>query len=408
MTLNINPKRNIGCFTADFRDKKVAVGGKAFHAGFFFMNAQNEYDREAPDGGNSSPKGNWLIMSRLISVHQSMWNVQDGLLLGVLDEAEAAKLHEQIQYILNVIAKARPFRYLDLEAERERCDALFGAESVRRINVHLQEKAQHTLQTDRHPNHDEILRIAGEEKHLQDYVTALDFYNKIGYDMNAALDFGRGFIKRLSTLEKRDENHLIQLAMACMAEVPFGRWNNAYQTTLAPNVEYIALPKKPKGGNYVVGKRMTFTRFLDFLVADFFEGLHAGHYPQQCENCGRYYLKTNARHQKYCTGVDPNDPKHRTCQAVAAAKGREAKELAADHPIKYAYENRLKSIRTHVKRDKISEDDAARAAAVALERMQRALWDNVYANGDYKTEIKQPSIYAAAGVVPKQKGRAKK
>ena len=28
-------KRNIGCFTADFRGNKVAVGGKVFPAGFF-------------------------------------------------------------------------------------------------------------------------------------------------------------------------------------------------------------------------------------------------------------------------------------------------------------------------------------------------------------------------------------
>jgi hypothetical protein len=94
---------------------------------------------------------------------------------------------------------------------------------------------------------------------------------------------------------------------------------------------------------------MTFTRFLDFLVADFFEGIHTGHYPMICENCGRYYLKTNARAQRYCTFTDPNDPQKRTCNAVAAAKGRAAKELHADHPIRSACDNRLKAIRIHFK-----------------------------------------------------------
>ena len=147
--------------------------------------------------------------------------------------------------------------------------------------------------------------------------------------MNAAWDFGTGFAERLPALERRDESHLVQLAMECMNQAPFGRWNQTFRKTLLPDVEYAAIPKKPRSSNYVVGKRMTFTRFRDFLVADFFEGLHVGHYPQRCENCGRYYLKTNARFQKYCTYTDPNDPLKRSCQAVAAARGREAKESKA-------------------------------------------------------------------------------
>jgi hypothetical protein len=55
-----------------------------------------------------------------------MWNIEDNLALGYLDAAEAAKLHNNIQYILRVISKARPFKYLDLQAEKERCAALFG------------------------------------------------------------------------------------------------------------------------------------------------------------------------------------------------------------------------------------------------------------------------------------------
>ena len=224
-------KRNIGCFTADFRGNKVAVGGKAFPAGFFFCNALNEYWREAPKGEHSKPDGGWLIANRLISAHQPMWNAEDALMLGYLDEAEAAKLHDNIQYILKVIAKARPFKYLDLQAEKERCEALFGPESVRRINQYLREKAQHTLQSGSYwlpgnrPDRDAISRLAEEENHLQDFISTLDFYNKLGPDMNAAWDFGKDFAERLSALERRDESHLVQLAMECMEQTPFGWWN---------------------------------------------------------------------------------------------------------------------------------------------------------------------------------------
>ena len=213
--------------------------------------------------------------------------------------------------------------------------------------------------------------------------------------MNAAMDYGVEFVKRISLLETRNENNLINLAMSCMREAPFVNFNKPFKNNLSPDIEYIALPKKPKSKNYVVGKRMTFTRFLDFLVADFFEGLHAGHYPQLCENCKRYYLKTNARKQRYCTFSDPHDPKHRTCQAVAAAKGRAAKER---HPLKYPYESRLKTIRTHVRRGKITEEQAALASKIAKDRIDKALYDSVYANTDYKIEIGQDSIYEAAGI----------
>jgi len=281
---------------------------------------------------------------------------------------------------------------------------LFGAESVRHINQYLQEKAQHTLQSGSYwlpgnqPNRDEISQLAEEENHLQDFVSTLDFYNKLGSDMNAARDFGKGFAERLSSLERRDESHLVQLAMECIAQSPFGHWNQPFSRTLLPDMEYVATPKKPRSSNYIVGKRMTFTRFLDFLVADFFEGLHVGHYPQRCENCGRYYLKTNARAQKYCTYTDPNDSLKRSCQAVAAAKGRKAKESYTDHPIKAICESRLKIIRIQLKRGKITEEQAKAAKRIAQERRDKALEDTIYANTLYAREMEQDAIFEAAGI----------
>lgn len=395
--MNKNLKRNIGCFTADYRDKKVIVGGKVFLAGHFFMNSLNEYWKEAPDGANSNPSDDWLIGNRLMSTHLHMWDVQDDIVTGRLDENVAAKVHESIQYILRVIRRAKPFCYLDLAAEKERCDSLFGAESISRINRFLQMHAQYALQGDSYsrPDSVEIRQLKEEQKHMDSYLTTLDYYYNLGNDMNAALDFGTAFVKRIAHLEKRDESHLIRLAMDCMKQVPFGRWNKPFQKVISPDVEYVAMPKAPKSNNYVVGKRMTFVRFLDFLAADFFEGLHAGHYPLLCENCDRYYLKTNARLQKYCTFTDPNDPSKRTCQAVAAAKGRAAKER---HPLKYPYENRMKTIRTHVMRGKITEEQAAIAAEITRERFWKAMEDVVYANTLYVTEIGQDSIYKAAGI----------
>ena len=300
-----------------------------------------------------------------------------------------------------MISSAKPFIYLNLEAEKKRCKKLFGDESVERISLFLRERAQHTLKSGDYwmsggrPDTEEIRRLEKEQAHFDDYLSALDYYYKLGDDMNAALDFGRGFVKQLDTLEKRNESNLVVLAMKCLKRAPFERWKLPFQNTLSPNVEYLAIPKKTDSKNYFVGKRMTFVRFLDFLIADFFEGLRAGHYPQLCENCKRYYLKTDSRRQKYCTQIDPNDKMKRTCQAVAAAKGREAKEK---HPLRDLYENRLKTIRTHFQRKKIDDKQAEAAKKVAQECYYRMLSDTEYANTLYKIEIGQDSVYKAAGI----------
>jgi hypothetical protein len=390
-------KSEIGCFTADFRGNKVLVGNKTFPSGYYFTDALNEYWKEAPAGVNSNTNGDWLIANRLSSMHLFMWNIQEDIVAGYLDENSAEKLHDSIKYILRVIRKARPFMFLDLKAETKRCDALFGTESVRRINRILQDRAKYALKTDNipRPNTSDMRRYEEEQVHFNDYVSTLDYYYKLSDDMIAAHDFGKGFVTLVASLEKRDESHLIQCAMECLAKVPFSRWSPPFLRNASPNIEYLPMPKKPTSVNYVVGKRMTFTRFMDFLVVDFFEGLHAGHYPLLCENCGRYYLKTNARFQKYCIRADPNDKWGRTCQAVAAAKGRAAKEK---HPLKHPYTTRLKTIRTHINRGKITEVQATIAKRLAIDCYDRALMDPDYADTQYLLDIGQDMLYKSAGI----------
>jgi hypothetical protein len=38
--LATQPKKNIGCFTADFRQNRVAVGGKAFNAEYLEVDTE--------------------------------------------------------------------------------------------------------------------------------------------------------------------------------------------------------------------------------------------------------------------------------------------------------------------------------------------------------------------------------
>lgn len=130
--------------------------------------------------------------------------------------------------------------------------------------------------------------------------------------------------------------------MRCAAEDCSDRVIRPLFSAVKTNIEYLAIHKSGKKQD--VGRRMTFERFLDFLFADFFEGLHFGHYPKQCGICKRYFLRKDDRNQQYCDGIDPTDPKKRPCRRVAADVGRKTREKGKDHPIKIKCATRLNTI----------------------------------------------------------------
>lgn len=70
-------------------------------------------------------------------------------------------------------------------------------------------------------------------------------------------------------------------------------------------------------------KRMHFVSFVGMFRADLFEGLCVGHAPRKCAVCGKWFLTTDARHTKYCSGYAPNDKRGRTCRQVGNLRGRE-------------------------------------------------------------------------------------
>ena len=104
---------------------------------------------------------------------------------------------------------------------------------------------------------------------------------------------------------------------------------------------------------------------------DFFEGLCVGHAPKKCRICCKWFLTTNARHTKYCGGYAPGDKLRRTCRQIGNLKGREQRELAADHPLKQIYEKRLNTIKRYVKRGTLNADLAEIMKKLAKDKMLR-------------------------------------
>jgi hypothetical protein len=291
------------------------------------------------------------------------------------------------------VRKVKPFSFLNLETEIERCNVLFGAESVERINQYFHQKAEYTQHGENYreywnrPDKAQMQSLAKGEALLADYQRTIDFYDTLGDDISVAKDMALAFLKDLDSLKKHDESHLIALAL-----------QSVKQADMRTAITYVSVPKSPQSKTLITARRMTFERFLDFLVADFYEGLHFGHYPKRCGICKRYFLRQDARNQQYCDGIDPNDAKKRPCRRVAADRGRKLREKGKDHPIKRLCATRLNTIRVHYAKGKITKEQAEKAKRIAQDCKNRALRDYEYAGAQYKKDITQEVVYQAAGI----------
>lgn len=392
-------KREISCFTADFLDGRVTIGGETFPSGYFFMNAMNEYWKPY-DGDDST---DFEIAGKLKMIKFNRDKVQNEIALNFLYPDHAEKLYTDIEYYLNNIQKAKPFYFLDLDDERERCRRIFSTENIASIAAYLRERSffnyEHDSGWTNHPlpQAKDIERFKTEENRLQEFIRVVKFYDEMGQGMANAHEIGRLFVSALDSPVKRTESNLMAIAMDCIEKYRPGRFTS-FERIMRINVEYVPVPKNKKLDVFEVSRRMTFERFGDFLFADFFEGLHVGHYLLRCGVCKQYFLQKSAHRRKYCTGYAPNDPKGRSCIAFAARNNRLSKESAADHPVKIPYNRRRGTIDKHLQRGKITAEQADDAKRHIEDLLYKALSDNAYFLSDYENDMKQDSVYSAVGI----------
>lgn len=148
-------------------------------------------------------------------------------------------------------------------------------------------------------------------------------------------------------------------------------------------------PKNEKEMVFV--ERMLFGHVADFLTYDLFNGMHWGHTPSKCRNCGRYFLTITAHTPQYCNGLAPQNTKY-TCRQYGALKRQ--KDLNENHPVYMVFRTRINTIRKHHQRGKISDEVRTAAIALAEEYQDRALLDRKYAEGRYREDMKQKNFEA--------------
>ena len=146
-----------------------------------------------------------------------------------------------------------------------------------------------------------------------------------------------------------------------------------------------------------LANRLYFSRYINFIFYDFYQGLGFGHYPRKCEICGKYYLKTNSRPQRYCSGLSGiTGRNHRVLTCRAAGKRRGEKERAENDPILIVYNRVCDGIRQDEHRGKITAGLSKFAKKQAKNCMEKAIHDTDYANGAYVTDMNKKRFYAAA------------
>lgn len=361
--------------TADYRDGRVRIGGKSYPAGIYANHLLNQYYKND-------------TAARLSVYKQYGWNVAEQLEHGYLKTRDYLLAGEEIQHILDTLPKLKPFDTLDIESERKRVSDLFTESIAENIITFFSVRAKITERDEGQVLFDIFPNAYDKEKYkianttISEVQNILFFYNCISNDMKKAFAELTVFGSRADEATRLDETHLLPIALEIFEEVP------------SPvNVQYVPYKKNAKSQAAAVARRLYFDRYYSFVLTDFFEGLHYGHYPRKCDICGKCFLMTSARRQKYCTGTAPYEVRGKkvSCRTYAASINR--KELAAADPIVDIYTRRCNAIRSEKSRGTITEEFATKALELAKEYKLMAQDDDEYAKKQYSFNMQRNNLY---------------
>ncbi len=364
-----------GILTADYRDGCVHLGGKKYPAGHFVVQFLNQYyvnDTAAR-----------------ISVFQDsvQYHILDQLRCGYLNIREFEKTGRNLLESMKALPALPPFNLLDADAIREHISSLFTEENGEDICAYFRSRAEISMIEQDEVSVGTAYRscdreyIDRMESLLSEVCSVLRFFNALSDDMDAQRRF-KSFVSRLNEAVRFDEKHLLPIAL------------EVFGTALLPlSVEYTGLKKNRASTDATVARRLCFDRYYSFLLTDFFEGLHYGHYPRRCPVCGDYFLMQSARRTMYCSGLSPYEGNkgRLTCRAYGAAVHR--KERAENDPITDVYNRRCSAIRSEMSRGTITKGFGKSAQKLAKEHKQRAQSDYGYAVTQYEKDMERVKLY---------------
>jgi hypothetical protein len=163
--------------------------------------------------------------------------------------------------------------------------------------------------------------------------------------------------------------------------------DDAWMSITNVSVEYIP-------GDKGLVRRMHYASFPSMFRSNLYEALAVGNAPKRCPICQKFFLTTNARRQKYCTGYAPEEYGDLTCQQVGAELGRAKREKAENNPVMILYNRTVNVIDKRMGRGTLDKDTAVQAKERARNLRSLAVGDPEYANGEYNTDMDPDAIVA--------------
>lgn len=366
----------ISFFSADYRDGRVHIGGKSYPAGTFAAHLLNQYYEND-------------TAARIGVFTTDNWQLEKMLRLGYLKVSDYVNAGERMVNIFTALPWLKPFDMLGTDDEHNRIATLFSEENGHIISEYFSRRAKigqmdvGQIVFPNLPKEYEKDFFDRTEALLGEVNATLSFYDTLSADIRNSFEKLRVFVSRVNEADRFDEEHLLPIALEVFGSVPF-----------PVTTEYVPIKKASRSKTATLARRLYFDSYYSFVMTDFFEGLHYGHYPRRCDICKKYFPMTSAARQKYCTGYAPFKLKGKaiTCRKYAARINR--KELAAGNPVIRIYKNRCSVLRMERKRGTVTEEFASTALDLAKERMQRAKEDAEYANSQYESDMSREKLYA--------------
>lgn len=366
----------ISFFSADYRDGRVHIGGKSYPAGTFAAHLLNQYYEND-------------TAARIGVFTTDNWQLEKMLRLGYLKVSDYVNAGERMVNIFTALPWLKPFDMLGTDDEHNRIATLFSEENGHIISEYFSRRAKigqmdvGQIVFPNLPKEYEKDFFDRTEALLGEVNATLSFYDTLSADIRNSFEKLRVFVSRVNEADRFDEEHLLPIALEVFGSVPF-----------PVTTEYVPIKKASRSKTATLARRLYFDSYYSFVMTDFFEGLHYGHYPRRCDICKKYFLMTSTARQKYCTGYAPFKLKGKaiTCRKYAARINR--KELAAGNPVIRIYKNRCSVLRMERKRGTVTEEFASTALDLAKERMQRAKEDAEYANSQYESDMSREKLYA--------------
>lgn len=369
-------REKVEYFTADYRDGRVHIGGKVYQAGYFATHLLNQYYEN-----DTAARISVFTLDNCI--------LERNLERGYLYPPMFINAGKDILNIFTALPWLRPFNLLDVNFERERVAKLFTEENCdtiieyfqRRSKVMAMDLAQTMYNITPKEFDEDFFKKASLL--LKEVKRTLNFYDNLKDGLQKSFAQLKDFVKRVDEADRFDEEHLLPIALEVFGSVPF-----------PVKTEYVGIKKSSRSKTATVARRLYFENYYSFVITDFFEGLHHGHYPKQCEICKKYFLMTSARRQKYCNGIAPyeyNGDKM-TCRQYAVIMGK--KEKVDAHPILSIHKKRCNCIRAELSKGTITKEFATVAKEIADELKTLAIHGDGYTAEQFKRDMTREALYA--------------